>query len=155
MDMGKCPHCHTYVLPSSQGVCPQCQRNVNDPPDASIPPVPVVSAGPRQRVPIARVCPACGCAEYTLVKPEALVAYAYDRLCLRCRTRYAIPTPVWASVTFIVFGLALAAVCALGIVLRALRPDDLASPAIIVECLLAAMGALSVVHGFRCLRRGG
>jgi hypothetical protein len=38
------------------------------------------------------------------VKPDRLVAFADDRVCKSCGTRYTPPTPKWAGVLLIVIG---------------------------------------------------
>ena len=58
-------------------------------------------------VPIAHVCPNCGSSACAKVKPTAFLSYNLDRICTACQTRYAPPTPGWASVTFLVVGVAL------------------------------------------------
>lgn len=32
MDIVECPHCYTRVMPSSSGICPACQKNINERP---------------------------------------------------------------------------------------------------------------------------
>jgi hypothetical protein len=48
-------------------------------------------------VPVSKVCPRCGGKDYTLRKPRHLVAFAADRVCQGCLTRYSPPTPPWAG----------------------------------------------------------
>ncbi len=54
--------------------------------------------------PICRVCPACGFTKYLRVEPSRLIAFVKDRQCKECFTRYARPTPLWAKLFFICFG---------------------------------------------------
>jgi hypothetical protein len=68
-------------------------------------------------LPISKVCPQCGSKEHTSRKPEAFVAFANDRVCKVCLTRYSPPTPVWGGILFLLSGLALPI---LGLVLIAL-----------------------------------
>jgi hypothetical protein len=60
----------------------------------------------RTASPVCRTCPNCGSSDYEAVKPAAMVAFASDRVCRVCSTRYTPPTPVWARITFGVIGLA-------------------------------------------------
>jgi hypothetical protein len=52
------------------------------------------------------VCPQCGSTDYKSVKPATMVAFANDRVCKSCSTRYTPPTPLWARLIFGGFGLA-------------------------------------------------
>jgi hypothetical protein len=56
--------------------------------------------------PVSHVCPKCGASEYKPVKSEAMLAYAADRECRVCSTRYTPPTPAWARWIFGVIGVA-------------------------------------------------
>ena len=47
--------------------------------------------------PVSRVCPKCGGQEYTSRKPTEFLAFAADRVCKACLTRYSPPTPLWAG----------------------------------------------------------
>src|SRR5260221_13491915 len=38
--------------------------------------------------PVSQVCPACGSMEHNKVKPSAMIAFASDRVCRSCSTRY-------------------------------------------------------------------
>jgi hypothetical protein len=57
--------------------------------------------------PISKVCPQCGSKEYTSRRPETFVAFASDRVCKVCLTRYSPPPPVWGGILFLLSGLAL------------------------------------------------
>jgi hypothetical protein len=57
--------------------------------------------------PISKVCPRCGSKEYTSRKPKEFVAFANDRVCKVCLTRYSPPPPVWGGIVFVLCGLAL------------------------------------------------
>jgi hypothetical protein len=56
--------------------------------------------------PVSQVCPKCGSSEYKAVRPKTMVAFADDRVCQACSTRYTPPTPLWARLIFAAFGLA-------------------------------------------------
>jgi hypothetical protein len=93
--------------------------------------------------PVSRVCPKCGLSKNTAVKPAAMVAFTWDRICRVCRTRYTPPTPLWARAIFAVFGLSaliFGAVMVYGTVQGKAHP---------VFGLLAPIGAMIV--GFGCL----
>jgi hypothetical protein len=55
--------------------------------------------------PVSVHCPSCKAKDYKTVKPETRVAFLPDRVCTACGTRYTPPTPAWAAIFFIVFGL--------------------------------------------------
>ncbi len=61
---------------------------------------------PRVRLICSR-CPACGCPEYSKVRPNSFVALTHDRVCENCDTRYSPPTPGWAAAIFFLVGLGL------------------------------------------------
>lgn len=54
---------------------------------------------------ISTICPSCRHTAYTKVKPDALVAFAEDRVCTQCGTRYSPPAPWWAAAISLVGGL--------------------------------------------------
>src|SRR5437773_9338188 len=41
---------------------------------------------------VSQACPACGSIEYKAVKADAMIAFASDRMCRMCSTRYTPPT---------------------------------------------------------------
>jgi hypothetical protein len=57
--------------------------------------------------PVSKTCPNCGTKEFSRQKPERFVAFAPDRICVRCWKRYTPPTPVWAGLLFIFSAMAL------------------------------------------------
>jgi hypothetical protein len=57
--------------------------------------------------PVSRTCLKCGSEKYTRTAAEAIVSFAPDRICTKCRYRYTPPTPRWAGAVFIICGLAL------------------------------------------------
>lgn len=65
--------------------------------------------------PVSKICPKCDCAEYDVERPIGWVAFAWDRVCKECGTRYTPPTRLWAAVTFLVVGLALSGIGAVGL----------------------------------------
>lgn len=90
-----CPHCATNVFPMADRTCPNCRGNLD-------------GAPAKQRLPdgaTARVCPNCGSAEHRKIKPDTLIAFEYNRICEKCGTLYIPPTPLWASIVFILIGL--------------------------------------------------
>jgi hypothetical protein len=50
-------------------------------------------------------CPGCGSAAFKRVKPHSDIAFAPDRVCTECGTRYTPPTPAWARMVFVAIGL--------------------------------------------------
>jgi hypothetical protein len=110
---------------------------------------------PRPVYPISRVCPRCGHAEYQTRRPEKLLAFASDRVCTACQTRYTPPTPTWAAVVFILAGLPLAGFGLFSVGMRLLSGEVWALPAIGCEGFLAVLGLLAVMQGVRALLRPG
>jgi hypothetical protein len=86
------------------------------------------------RIPISKICPACGASEHKKVQPASMIAFTDDRVCAKCSTRYAPPTPAWARGVFAVVGLLFllgAVVAGVGAVIapeRALRALTIAVP---------------------------
>jgi hypothetical protein len=54
--------------------------------------------------PIAQVCPHCGSDSFFRLAPKGRIAFANDRKCKDCGTRFTPPTPPWAGVLFICAG---------------------------------------------------
>jgi hypothetical protein len=54
---------------------------------------------------VSEACPNCGSREYKSVKATAMIAFADDRVCKQCSTRYTPPTPIWARFIFGAIGL--------------------------------------------------
>jgi hypothetical protein len=104
--------------------------------------------------PVALVCPSCGGGEYTGSKPVGWVAFASDRKCAECGTRYSPPTPAWAALVFILFGLAMAAggLVMVGLLLGAEAPKPIG---LAVFSCIAVVGGVAVWHGVRALLRPG
>jgi hypothetical protein len=98
---------------------------------------------------VSQVCPACGQACFTTAKPSTRVAFRLDRVCTDCGTRYIPPTPRWASVTFILAGLALLAAAPLFGLTVGFFGGGLAFVLVSVPLILA--GAMAVLHGLRTL----
>jgi RNA polymerase subunit RPABC4/transcription elongation factor Spt4 len=59
------------------------------------------------KLPISKACPNCGNSEFSRQKSKRFVAFAPDRICAQCETRYTPPTPVWAGLLFIFAAIAL------------------------------------------------
>jgi hypothetical protein len=96
--------------------------------------------------PITATCPQCGGTEYTCRKPKRLVAFASDRVCRACNTRYTPPTPVWGAVLFLLAGLSLPF---LGLVLTSLLVHPFSIVGLVFEGLIAALGVAAFVGGIR------
>ena len=101
--------------------------------------------------PVARRCPGCGSDRYRKVKPRTTVAFAKNRVCLDCQTRYTPPTPIWGAVVFLGAGGLLAGAMGLAILVRLSRPNPCGIPAMIIEGLIGLMGVYAFVHGVRIL----
>jgi hypothetical protein len=96
--------------------------------------------------PISATCPQCGGKEYTRRKPNRLVAFASDRVCRACNTRYTPPTPVWGAVLFLLAGLTLPF---LGFVLTSLLVHPFSIAGLICEGLIAGLGVAAFIGGIR------
>jgi hypothetical protein len=92
---------------------------------------------------ISERCPSCGGAEYTTVRPTQLIAFARDRICSECGTRYTPITPIWGSLALIGVGLILQAMGLLGIMLG-LAGGRLSGAC---ELFLIVLGFFAVLQG--------
>jgi hypothetical protein len=61
-------------------------------------------AGKPKGLPICLRCPQCGSPDYNEARPDSWIAFKQDRLCVKCLTRYALPTPGWARAVFYIAG---------------------------------------------------
>jgi len=100
-------------------------------------------ASPGEKLVCAR-CPACGCPKFTRTRPKSLVAFAYDRVCTACQTRYSPPTPWWAAALFIFFGLFLVAGGGSSTVIAVIRG----------AYIIAVVQFVWTILGLYCLRLG-
>jgi hypothetical protein len=112
----------------------------------------------RKKSRVSPVCPRCGATEHRKVRPRTLVAFANDRVCLECDTRYTPPTPLWAALAFLavgaVLGLAGLAGVTIALVLLVLRGHF--DPFFLgLGAALAALGGAALWHGTRSLAAGG
>lgn len=57
MTIPNCPHCYRRVIPSDDGICPACQRNMNEA-SGSDPNKVLITLAPRDKLP--GVCHECG-----------------------------------------------------------------------------------------------
>ena len=100
------------------------------------------------RLPISMMCPKCESKEYTSRKPEALVAFARDRVCKVCQVRYSPPPPVWGGIVFLISGLALPV---LGLVLTALLVHPFSIPGLACEGAFCLFAVVVFIGGIRAL----
>ncbi len=94
--------------------------------------------------PVHRVCPSCASTEYHEVHPGRIVAFKWDRVCDSCGTRYAVPTPVWASLLIIAIGIVGALTGLYGLVNAVPMPLELL-------LLVSFIGVAACVQGVRIL----
>lgn len=94
--------------------------------------------------PVSKICPQCGSGDFTRVRPERWIAFAWDRVCGQCGTRYSPPTPLWAALVFLAIGLGFTA---LGVV--AFTAGD------VCTMLLGPVGILAIIHGIRSILKPG
>jgi predicted RNA-binding Zn-ribbon protein involved in translation (DUF1610 family) len=104
--------------------------------------------GARYPIAVGKVCPACGDARFRRVRPQRLVSFALDRVCLACETRYTPPTPIWAAAIMIFAGLALIVVALVGGFFSVMAVDIIA---LALEAFVGLLGALALGHGIRSL----
>jgi hypothetical protein len=162
----KCPHCGEDVAdltPEAWGVCGSCKRPIQAPPDVKAFSLELdettlqesrrrLNRGPAMALPPYRVssrCPMCGCPEFESTRPKTFVAFTSDRVCCNCQTRYTPPTPVWASIVFLLIGIVFVLGCTFSVLLGIMGG---AMTAVLVNGLFAICGLLLVSYGVRCLR---
>jgi hypothetical protein len=110
-----------------------------------------------ETIPIGNVCPACGSGEFRKVRARRWIAFTDDRICKECGERYAPPTPKWAGVVFMLFGVIMFAAGA-GLLIAGIfgllrgRPDVLG---IVFAACLLILGPLAVIHGIRAMISAG
>lgn len=99
-------------------------------------------------------CPQCGCPEFDAVTPNAWVAFAKDRVCQKCQTRYGPPTPRWAAIVFLLVGGLFSAAGILGLVATAKAGTLAALPGRGVDIAFACLvGLPCLVYGLRSFRQ--
>lgn len=153
-----CTHCgqpvHTRCIrlpsPYAEYGCPECGIDSGDERTVGRD-----SGGGTGPFPVSVACPKCGSGEFKVVKPEAFVAFRWDRVCKACGTRYTPPTPRWAGVVFVLVGLLLATFGAFAVVTGLLRGNPLSIPAMTCEGFLGVIGLLAIGHGVRTLVKPG
>jgi hypothetical protein len=103
--MTTCPECRAEML-AVEEACPRCSPVSLQIP-ASKTRVTRWDIGKPLGTPhqVSGVCPCCGSVEHKKVKPAAMVAFAQDRICLACGSRYTPPTPAWARGVFALIGI--------------------------------------------------
>jgi hypothetical protein len=105
--------------------------------------------------PISKVCPQCGATEYTTKPPRQFIAFAKDRVCKACETRYTPPTPVWAAIVFILAGIPLLALGVFTLVVPAIRGNPAGMPSMMFGGFLGALGVFAIGQGIRPLKQPG
>jgi hypothetical protein len=97
------------------------------------------------RFQVSPLCPSCGSAEHEKVKPAAMVAFAQDRVCRICATRYTPPTPIWGRILFGVIGLAAVAfgcVELYDVLVRGRNPHTMTGIIPFIVALIVGVGCL-------------
>jgi uncharacterized protein (DUF983 family) len=104
--------------------------------------------------PKSRTCPKCNGTEYRRVKPEKRIAFADDRMCKSCGTRYTPPTPLWAAVVFIVVGIGII-LTNLAMMVAEIEINDfwLNLRGYIIHVVTVPTGIGCVIYGIRCMCR--
>jgi hypothetical protein len=94
---------------------------------------------------VSLVCPSCGSTQHEKVKPAAMVAFAQDRVCRMCSTRYTPPTPIWARILFGVIGFAAIAFgceALYGVLVRATNPHTATGLIPFIVAIIVGVGCL-------------
>jgi hypothetical protein len=146
-DCGNPVHKHCAALSaSSTGKCTTCGGEVSNPMAVEGRKALTEEAQrPLQgNYPVSRYCPACESTEFTTVRPTRWIAFKYDRVCNRCGAAYSPPTPLWASIAFIVAGIMLTGYAPLALLLG--------SPC---DGLLIVPGMMAIGQGLRGIIRMG
>ncbi|PHS03222.1 MAG: hypothetical protein COA78_18600 [Blastopirellula sp.] len=100
---------------------------------------------------ISKACPKCESSAFKTVRPENWVAFKNDHICLDCNTRYSLPTPIWASLTFLALGLFILVACIVSISLRFRSENQTNIVGAIPEFGLAIIGLLAIKKGYSSL----
>lgn len=107
--------------------------------------------------PVSKVCPSCGGTSFKRAPVKAAVAFASDRICKACGTRYTPPTPRWVGAAFVFAGLPPAAI---GLVLLLFAFFEPSSPGkgveifnLLMGLLFAPAGIIAIVHGVRLMMK--
>jgi predicted Zn finger-like uncharacterized protein len=110
-----------------------------------------------RHLPRGKSCPSCGGADFRRVKPRALIAFTWDRICKACGTRYTPPTPLWAALLFILTGVLFgglgASILLVGAYVSAVNHTKSDESPPLFPFGLIVVGALVMVHGVRCLKK--
>ncbi len=129
MDLRRCPHCATDVLPMAGDRCPQCGRNMLK--------APTVNTHPAADGRVPPGCPNCGSGLFVVTTARRFLTLTNDRICLRCQTRY---TPSIGPLLRAA-GLVVAGIAALAGVLLVVDASGALSAGFVVAVLLV-LGAV-------------
>jgi hypothetical protein len=117
-----------------------------------------------ESIPVSKICPSCGSDQFRKVRSKRRISFSDDRICLKCKTRFAPPTPRWAGILFVVFGAIVFITGSLLTVLSLLdipnysKPSGPTSNPLVVMALAIPMiviGGASVAHGIRAISKAG
>ncbi len=110
----------------------------------------------RDASPISRVCPACRQSRFKSVRPNRLVTFTWDRVCLDCGTRYTPPPPTWAGPVFLGAAIILGLLTLLPVLPLVLSPESPSPLSLIMSVVGAAffsgLAIGSLIQGIRALR---
>lgn len=116
-----------------------------DEPDPPRPP----SAG------VSAICPACGRTDHRPTRPAGWIAFAPDRLCTGCGTRYTPPTPRWAGAVFVLLGTTMVLGAIASGLIHLAAGNLLSLPNAVFDALFGVLGGAAVRYGVRALRHTG
>jgi len=102
--------------------------------------------------PISKVCPQCGHTEFKKVYPNTYLAFAYDRVCNACGTRYSPPTPLWGALLIMAIGVIIGGVGITGFFFGFTE----VSPRMLMRSVVPTIiGGLIVFQSVRLFRKTG
>jgi len=101
--------------------------------------------------PVSVICPSCKSTDFTTRRPKHLIAFAKDRVCKSCQTRYVPPTPIWGSLAILGVGLLLTVFGCLFVMVRlqTWHWRLVGIPALIVEAIVAYVGIYCILRGIQ------
>jgi hypothetical protein len=132
-----CPRCNSLLFPSNQA---QPAQSIQ------------LSAG---QYLVSKVCPRCGSNDYKRRRPKTFMAFAFDRICNSCGTRYAPPTPLWGAVLFILTGVVVLGVVGYGLVDWLILGHETGKTVALFFGIISPLGIVAIVFGIWSLTRLG
>lgn len=139
---------------ASEGLCPLCGSEVTRDEAAKQVQKEVKSErlAARGNYPVASVCPQCGHSGFIRHWPERWIAFAADRECKQCNTRYIPPTPTWIAIVILLVGVYFIGCTILSKFLRFASRNRDGLQDMAVDATFLLIGIPLIVYGYRCLQ---